>query len=294
MNKLFAFEETEKVGLRKGIAFYFNDWIDEKIISALEEIIEKFLLMARAEFTQKHSGRDYDSRRNIRGGWRKIFHREFDAKDFTESHILVLDDCSPQRVQSVLAGIHPNNFRSADGSYFAYSCLYLQSPLAVEWADVYRFMEYVNDRLSISYASAGYDTAYNARHQAGATGSVGASVRVLNNLKYANSDSTEWMHLYLSSRFGVPCPNFIQILSPCLSQKIDCSEADGISIKSEKGNLFLDILERTHGLMQEPAAEQTEARLKKLYRMLKPVIVTPERSIYMKPSDWNERLNRFD
>ena len=133
MNKLFAFEETEKVGLRKGIVFYFNDWIDEKIISALEEIIEKFLLMARAEFAQKHSGRDYDSRRNIRGGWRKIFHREFDAKDFTKSHILVLDDCSPQRVQSVLAGIHPNNFRSADGSYSRARSLWNGLTFIVSW-----------------------------------------------------------------------------------------------------------------------------------------------------------------
>lgn len=294
MNELFAFEETEKIGLRKGIVFYFNDWIDEKIISALEEILEKFLLMARAKFTQKHSGRDYDDRRNIRGGWRKIFHREFDAQDFTDSHLLVLDDCSPQRVQSVLADIHPDNFRSADGSYFAYSYLYFQCQLDVEWTDVYRFMEYVNDRLSVSYASAGYETACNARHQAGSAGSAGASVRALNNLKYANNRHTEWMHLYLSSRFGVPCPNFIQILSPCLSQKIDCSNADEIFIKSEKGNLFLDILDRTHGLMQEPTAEQTEARLKKLYRLLKPVIVTPERSIYMKPNDWHERLKRFD
>lgn len=293
MNGLFAFEETEKVGLRKGIVFYFNDWIDEKIIGALEEIIEKFLLMARAEFTQKHSGGDYDSRRNIRGGWRKIFHREFDAKDFTDSHLLLLDDCSPQRVQSVLADIRPSNFRSADESYFAYSYLYLQCPLDVEWTDVYRFMEYVDDRLSVGYASAGYDTACNARHRAGA-GSAGASVRALNDLKYANSGFTEWMHIYLSSRFGVPCPNFIQILSPCLSQKIDRSEADGISIKWEKGGLFIDILERASGRMLEPAAEETEARLKKLYRLLRPVIVVPERSIYMKPSDWNERLKRFD
>ena len=51
MNELFAFEEMEKIGIRKGIVFYFNDRIDEKIISALEEILEKFLLMARAEFT---------------------------------------------------------------------------------------------------------------------------------------------------------------------------------------------------------------------------------------------------
>ena len=32
-SNIFGFEETEKMGLRKGVVFYFNDWIDEKIIS---------------------------------------------------------------------------------------------------------------------------------------------------------------------------------------------------------------------------------------------------------------------
>ena len=35
-SNIFGFEETEKMGLRKGVIYYFNDWIDEKIISILE------------------------------------------------------------------------------------------------------------------------------------------------------------------------------------------------------------------------------------------------------------------
>ena len=31
LSNIFDFEETEKMGLRKGIVFYFNDWIDENI-----------------------------------------------------------------------------------------------------------------------------------------------------------------------------------------------------------------------------------------------------------------------
>jgi len=38
-SNIFGFEETEKMGLRKGAVFYFSDWIDEKIISILEEIV---------------------------------------------------------------------------------------------------------------------------------------------------------------------------------------------------------------------------------------------------------------
>ena len=42
-SNIFGFEETEKMGVRKGVVFYFNDWIDEKIISILEEIMKSYL-----------------------------------------------------------------------------------------------------------------------------------------------------------------------------------------------------------------------------------------------------------
>lgn len=44
------------MGLRKGVVLYFNDWIDEKIISILEEIVEQFLSLTQAQFTKKRSG----------------------------------------------------------------------------------------------------------------------------------------------------------------------------------------------------------------------------------------------
>ena len=92
-SNIFGFEETEKMGLRKGIVYYFNDWIDEKIISILEEIVEQFLSLTQAQFTKKRSGENdaYVNRRNIRGGWKKVFHRAFD--NFDDSNILILDNC---------------------------------------------------------------------------------------------------------------------------------------------------------------------------------------------------------
>ncbi len=60
--------------ISKGVVFYFNDWIDEKIISILEEIVEQFLSLTQAQFTKKRSGENdaYVNRRNIRGGWKKV------------------------------------------------------------------------------------------------------------------------------------------------------------------------------------------------------------------------------
>ncbi len=101
MDNIFCFEETEKFGLRKGIVFYFDDWIEQKTICVLEKIIEAFLLMAHAEFTKKRGTNDYPNRRNIRGGWRKVFHREFDDKDFTDTYYLQFDNCAPQHLQTI-------------------------------------------------------------------------------------------------------------------------------------------------------------------------------------------------
>ena len=97
MNNIFDFEETEKTGLRKGIVFYFNDWVDEKIISTLEEIIEQFLFLTQEQFTKKcNGGKDiYVNRRIIRGEWKKVFHKTFN--NFDDSNILILDNCTPQK-----------------------------------------------------------------------------------------------------------------------------------------------------------------------------------------------------
>ena len=83
---------------------------------------------------------------------------------------------------------------------FVYSYLYFQCPLDIEWSTVYQFMEYVNSKLMIHYASAGYEMAFNDL----CPKSAGYGVRAFNQLNYVNSEYTEWNGLHLSTRFGVP------------------------------------------------------------------------------------------
>ena len=254
MGNIFGFEETEKMGIRKGVVFYFNDWIDEKIISILEEIIEQFLSLTQAQFTKKYNGENsaYVNRRNIRGGWKKIFHREFDNKSFDSSNILILDNCTSQNLQTVHACVKPSNYKAPSIDYFVYGYLYFQCPLDIEWSTIYQFMEYVN------------------------------------------SEYTEQRELCLSTRFGVPCPNFIQILWPELTQKIESEIPNELHGKLGNANLFLDILDRKSGKMPEPTLEQIETRYQKLYWLLKPILVSPERPMFMKKEDWEKRLRRFE
>ena len=292
MNNPFGFEETEKTGLRKGMAFYFDDWIDEKIISILEEIIEQFLSLTQEQFTKKYNGENnaYVLRRNIRGGWKKIFHREFDNKSFESANILILDNCTPQNLQTIYACVEPSNYKAPSIDYFVYSYLYFQCPPDVEWSAIYQFMEYVNSKLTIRYASAGYEMAFNDL----CPKSAGYGVRALNQLKYVNSEYTEWRDICLSTRFGVPCPNFIQVLCPELTQKIESEIPNELHGKLVNANLFLDILDRKSGKMPELTLEQIETRYQKLYWLLKPILVSPERSMFMKKEDWEKRLKRFE
>lgn len=252
MSNIFDFKETEKMGLRKGVVFYFNDWIEEKIISILEEIVEQFLFLTQMQFTKKRNGDSdaYVNRRNIRGGWKKVFHRAFD--NFDSSNILVLDNCTPQQLQTIYTCIKLTNYRVPSINYFVYSYLCFQFPLDIEWSTVYQFIEYVNS-------------------------------------KY-----TEWDNIRLSTRFGVPCPNFIQVLYPELMQKMGSEIPNELHTKLVNSNLFLDILDRKSEKMFEPTLEQIGARHQKLYRLLKPLLVSPERSMFMKKEDYEKRLKRFE
>lgn len=290
MRNYFDFEETEQYGLRKGIVFYFDDLIDEEIVTFLEGVIEKFLLMTHAEFTKKRGGNDYPNRRNIRGGWRKIFHREFDNKDFTSAQVLALDNCSPQHLQTIYVLILLSNYRNFDIDSVC-SFLYFQCPLDTEWSDIYQFMEDVNHKLNVCYASAGYEMAINVLHY---PGSMGYGIRALRDLDYVNSEETEWINHRVRSKTGVPCPNFIQILCPDWVKKIDDKVPNDIGAKLENGKLFLDILNRNSGRMCEPTFEEIESRYQKLYHLLKPILVFPERTRFMKKDDWEKRRKRFE
>ncbi len=72
MDHLF-FEETEKIGLRKGSILHFDDPIDSETILKLETILEQFLILSHTKFSKKRGGLGHVNIRNLRGSWKRFF-----------------------------------------------------------------------------------------------------------------------------------------------------------------------------------------------------------------------------
>ncbi len=49
--------------------------------------------------------------------------------------------------------------------------------------------------------------------------------------------------------------------------------------------MILDILERSSEHLYEPTFDELEVRYDRLYQLLKPIIIVPERPLYMKKED---------
>lgn len=253
--------------------------------------------MTHMEFTKKRNGNEHVNIRNLRGDWRKVFRREFDCEDFSkyDTGVLTLDSCTPQRLQTIRAIIRMGNNIPArchiQSRLIKVNRIYFQLPLEIEWSAIFQFIVYVNEKLDLHYASAGYEMAFNIYHY---PGSAGYATRALKNLKYINSDQTEWGDLFVVTDFGIPCPNFIQVLCPDLAQRINNSTASTIYRKWDNNRLFLDILNRKADHLHEPAVEEIGARYKELYQILLPIIVLPPKPMFMKENDWKDRLKRFE
>ena len=142
-------------GIRKGIILYLSDWFTSDKIAAVEEVLSRFLTMTGETFTKKRSGTldAYPGRncpsgfRNIRGGWQKIFHREFDGKF---EGVLTLSNCDSEHVQTVHCFLALSNCKHW---VTASSKIYFQFSRSVPWGDVWDFLIYVNQPPSLSYSA---------------------------------------------------------------------------------------------------------------------------------------------
>lgn len=283
---MINFEENEKYGIRKSMVFYFYDSINAEKVGIVEEIVKSYIEQFQVEFNKKRVNDEYEYR-NIRGGWQKIFHKVYDNVDFDNSHIVEFlegDEEHSLRHRMYLllweGGLRP-------------SILIFQCNQSAQWKHVYQFMEYVNELLEVHFASAGYDIIYNPW-----TGIAPYAVKRLKSSRILNSDITEWNSAYTSKvKSGICCPNIIQILNPDFCRKLDLNRIDASAVTNTKmagKNLMIDILDRIDGEFAEPEQQILEQRMDSLYQMLKPIVIKYERTVYLKPDAWEQRMHRFE
>lgn len=220
-------------GIRKGIILYFNDIITEQVILTVEDIVSEFLTMTNGTFTKKHSFRsdtftyrNPSCYRNIRGGWKNIFHKEFDGRfnDQTDAEGTIIansnnegicfSDCDTQNLQHIEADIRLSNYKNWRN---ATSELYFLCETSVSWQQIYDFVIYMIEKLDVQYASAGYEMALNPY----CCNRCLRGNRQLKNLPFVNSYSTEWEYMRNIDERKIFIPNFLQVLSKEMFQSLN-------------------------------------------------------------------------
>lgn len=284
-----------RYGIRKGIILYLADWFTPEKIEAVEDILSRFLDMTGETFTKKCSGRldAYPGTgcpsgfRNIRGGWQKIFRREFDGQfqpvpSQDGSGVLSLSNCDSEHLQTVHCFLALSNFKHW---VRASSKIYLQFSRCVPWRDVWDFLVYVNQILDVQYASAGHEIATNPFHF------HPQAIRMLRDLPLVNSYDTEWY--FRRDDHTIQCPNLIQILSEeHLSPLPPPPKDSGITVLPMfGGKQTVHVLDGT--ALEEPPEEELLARLRALDTWSRPILAQLEKPMYFKPEAWEIRCRRF-
>lgn len=294
-------------GIRKGIILYFNDIITEQVILTVEDIVSEFLTMTNGTFTKKHSFRsdtftyrNPSCYRNIRGGWKNIFHKEFDGRfnDQTDAEGTIIansnnegicfSDCDTQNLQHIEADIRLSNYKNWRN---ATSELYFLCETSVSWQQIYDFVIYMIGKLDVQYASAGYEMALNPY----CCNRCLRGNRQLKNLPFVNSYSTEWEYMRIIDERKIFIPNFLQVLSKEMFQSLNSDTLpENIHINALKnGKWLIDVLNHEEEIKEPSEAELTD-RFHILQNFFQPIIVQREKPLYLKPDEWEIRRRRFD
>lgn len=274
---------NEMFGIRKGLAFYFNDFIDT---DKIKELIKNILDITGSTFTSKRAQGE-PKIRLIRGGWEKVFDNTFKNSTFNSSNVLMLTDGTKNSLQATRIYMNlwnPNKMPS---------CILVNCMVDVNWDVLFSFMQSVSELLNLQFASAGYDVVSNDFLY---PGSAAYSLKFLQGTRYANSEWTEWLNpsFSLAANKGICCPNIIQFLPKNLWTLVEkrASQCSNCAILNT-GVLF-DILDHEDSKLFEPEKDVLFDRLSTLYWALHPIIIPTEKPMFLKENEWVSWQKRYE
>lgn len=279
------YNQEAMFGIRKGVAFYFNDYIDKEKI---KQIVKIFSHMTGNQFTRKRANDD-PKIRLIRGGWEKVFDNTFKDSSFDNANVLTFTDGTKDTLQTTQIYMtlwNPNLLPS---------CIVANCSTEISWNNLFSFLQEVSKLIPLQFASAGYDVVSNDFLY---PGSAAYSLKYLQTVKYANSEWTEWIDGFkLKANQGIPNANLFQFLSRTLLDQINEDELtkhDHVFVTESEGGSILDILDRENGELVEPQMDILLSRLSELTQILRPIIVFYDKPLLWKGDDsWKAWRNRF-
>lgn len=273
----------EMFGIRKGLAFYFNDFIDT---DKIKELIKNVLDITGSKFTSKRAQGE-PKIRLIRGGWEKVFDNTFKNSTFNSSNVLMFTDGANNFLQTTRIYMNlwnPNKMPS---------CILVNCMVDVDWDVLFSFMQSVSGLLNLQFASAGYDVVSNDFLY---PGSVAYSLKFLQDIRYANSEWTEWLNpsFSLAANKGICCPNIIQFLPQKLWTFVEKRACQCSSCAVLNTGVLFDILDHEDSKLIEPEKDVLFDRLSTLYWALRPIIVPTEKPMFLKKEEWVSWQKRYE
>lgn len=271
-------------GIRKGIALYFNDFIEKDII---KEIIRQILEITGAKFTSKRAQGE-PKIRLIRGGWEKVFDNTFKNSTFDDgANILMLTDATKETLQTTQISMtlwNPDQYKTT-------SLILVHCMADISWETIISFIQTTNRLLHLQFVSAGYDVVHNAFLY---PGSAAYSLKFLQNIRYANSEWTEWSDLIFFANSGICGPNVIQFLSNQLWLPVESrvNQCGFHYVRLETG-VILDLLDCKDGSLLEPEKDVLLCRLSKLYQALSPITISLRKPMFLRENEWAAWQKRY-
>ena len=271
-------------GIRKGIAFYFNDYIEK---DSIKRMIGNLINITGTKVTSKRA-QDDPKIRLIRGGWERVFDNTFRNSTFEDSNVLMFTDGTKEALPTTKIYMNlwnPNKMPSI---------ILINCMTDIEWDTIISFIHNINELLNLQFVSAGYDVVSNDFWY---PGSAAYSLKFLQTMKYANSKWTEWFNpsYRLVANDGICCPNIIQFLSHKLWSPVkDAVNQSGFHCEQLNSGVLLDVLDHRDRMLFEPEKDVLFDRLSKLYQALRPIIIPINKPMFLKENEWASWQKRYD
>ena len=271
-------------GIRKGIVFYFNDYIEKDPIKTM---IGNLIDITGTKFTRK-SAQDDPQIRLIRGGWERVFDNTFRNSTFENSNVLMFTDETKEALPTTKIYMNLWNPRKMP------SIILINCMTDIEWDTIISFIHNVNKLLNLQFVSAGYDVVSNYFWY---PGSAAYGLKFLRTVKCANSEWTEWLNpnYRFAANHGICCPNIIQFLSNKLWSPVkDAVNQSGFHCEQLNSGVLLDVLDHRDGMLFEPEKDVLFDRLSRLYQVLRPIVIHYQKPMFLKENEWAAWQRRYD